>query len=89
LNVRFALPLMSTVWIVPFLMFFDVTTMVAAVPLAAATAAATTAAMTAFFTGTLFWPRSALPTVDFAPSVRGVRANRAGYLPSFRVGTAL
>jgi hypothetical protein len=31
---RFAAELMSTVWIVPFLMFFDVTIMVAAVPLA-------------------------------------------------------
>jgi hypothetical protein len=42
--------LMSTVWIVPFLMFLDVTTMVAAVPLAAATMAETTAAMRAVFT---------------------------------------
>jgi hypothetical protein len=46
---RFAAELMSTVWIVPFLMFFDVTIMVAAVPLAAATTAATTAATSAFF----------------------------------------
>jgi hypothetical protein len=48
-NARFALTLRSTVWIVPFLMFFDVTTIVAAVPLAAATIAATTAAMSAVF----------------------------------------
>jgi hypothetical protein len=48
-SARFALALMSTVWMVPFLMFFDVTTMVAAVPLAAATTAATTAAMSADF----------------------------------------
>jgi hypothetical protein len=34
---------------VPFLMLFDVTTIVAAVPLAAATIAATTAAMSAAF----------------------------------------
>jgi hypothetical protein len=88
LSVRFALPLMSTVWIVPFLMFFDVTTMVAAVPLAAATAAATTAAMTAFFTGTLFWPRSSLRG-GLGSSVRGTPTNRAGYLPSFRVGADL
>jgi hypothetical protein len=47
-SARFALALMSTVWIVPFLMFFDVTTMVAAVLLAAATTAATIAAMSAF-----------------------------------------
>jgi hypothetical protein len=40
---------MSTAWIVPFLMFLEVTTMVAAVPLAAATIAATSAAITAFF----------------------------------------
>ena len=33
-NARFAPGLMSTVWIVPFLICFDVTTMVAAVPLA-------------------------------------------------------
>jgi hypothetical protein len=44
-----ALALMSTVWMVPFLMFFDVTIMVAAVPLVAATTAATTAAITALF----------------------------------------
>jgi hypothetical protein len=48
-SARFAFALISTVWIVPFLMFFDVTIMVAAVPLAAATAAATTAATSAFF----------------------------------------
>jgi hypothetical protein len=41
--------LRSTVWIVPFLMFFDVTTIVAAVPLAAAMTAETTAAMSAVF----------------------------------------
>jgi hypothetical protein len=40
---------MSTVWIVPFLMFLEVTNMVAAVPLAAATTAATIAAISAFF----------------------------------------
>ena len=40
---------MSTVWIVPFLMFFDVTRIVAAVPLAAATIAETTAAINAVF----------------------------------------
>jgi hypothetical protein len=51
LNARFALAEMSTVWIVPFLMFFDVTTTVAAVLLAAATTAATTAAMSALFIG--------------------------------------
>ena len=44
------LALMSTVWMVPFLMLADVTTIVAAVPLAAATTAATAAAMSAFFT---------------------------------------
>jgi hypothetical protein len=41
---------MSTVWMVPSLMFLDVTTMVAAVPLAAATTADTTAAINAVFT---------------------------------------
>jgi hypothetical protein len=46
-----AFALMSTAWIVPFLMFFDVTMMVAAVPLAAATTAATRAAIIAFFIG--------------------------------------
>ena len=49
LSARLALALMSTVWIVPFLMFFDVITMVAAVPLAAATTAATAAATIALF----------------------------------------
>lgn len=53
-SARFAAALMSTVWIVPFLMFLEVTRMVAAVPLAAATTAATTAAMSALFTGTPF-----------------------------------
>jgi hypothetical protein len=40
---------MSTVWIVPFLMFFEVTTMVAAVAVAEATTADTIAAMIAAF----------------------------------------
>src|SRR5512132_2757607 len=53
-SARFAAALVSTVWIVPFLMFLEVTRMVAAVPLAAATTAATTAAMSALFTGTPF-----------------------------------
>jgi hypothetical protein len=48
-SARFAAALMSTVWIVPFLMFFDVMIMVAAEPLAAATTAATTAATSTFF----------------------------------------
>jgi hypothetical protein len=46
-SARFALALMSTVWIVPFLMFFDVTTMVAAVAVVLATMADTTAAISA------------------------------------------
>ena len=54
-SARFALALMSTVWIVPFLMFFDVTTMVAAVPLAAATTADTIAAMSAVFMSQPFY----------------------------------
>ena len=41
---------MSTVWIVPFLMFFDVTTIVAAVAVLPAITAETTAAMSALFT---------------------------------------
>jgi hypothetical protein len=40
---------MSTVWIVPFLMLFDVTTMVAAVAVVLAMTAATIAAMSAVF----------------------------------------
>jgi hypothetical protein len=44
------LALRSTVWIVPFLMFFDVTTMVAAVAVVQAITAETTAAMSALFT---------------------------------------
>jgi hypothetical protein len=60
-SARFALALMSTVWIVPFLMFFDVTTIVAAVALAAATTAATTAAMSAFFTETPFLRHAWVP----------------------------
>jgi hypothetical protein len=48
-NARFAFALMSTVWIVPFLMFFDVTTMVAAVAAVLAITAETTAAMSALF----------------------------------------
>ena len=44
---------------VPFLMLADVTTIVAAVPLAAATTAATAAAMSAFFTFVSFFaPRA-------------------------------
>ena len=49
---------MSTVWMVPFLMLADVTTIVAAVPLAAATTAATAAAMSAFFTFVSFPARA-------------------------------
>jgi hypothetical protein len=48
-NAFFALGLMSASWIVPFLMFFDVTRIVAAVPLAAETIAETTAATNAVF----------------------------------------
>jgi hypothetical protein len=48
-NAAFAFALMSTVWIVPFLMFFDVTTMVAAVAVVLAITADTTAAINALF----------------------------------------
>ena len=44
-----ALAEMSTVWIVPFLMLFDVTTVVPAVAVVPAIAAETTAAMSALF----------------------------------------
>jgi hypothetical protein len=50
------LALRSTVWIVPFLMFFEVTTIVAAVALATATSAATTAAIAALLIANLLSP---------------------------------
>jgi hypothetical protein len=53
-----ALALISTVWIVPFLMFFDVTTMAAAVAAVLAITAETTAAISALFMCSPF-PRTA------------------------------
>jgi hypothetical protein len=86
---------MSTVWIVPFLMFFDVTTIVAAVLLAAATIADTTAAMSALFIFNPFpaaspWrlaatstcPRSGITTRNaHVPKGKG---KRAGAVPTPR-----
>jgi hypothetical protein len=68
---------MSTVWIVPFLMFFDVTMMVAAVLLAAATTAATTAAISAFLTGNPLVPLSPAPPQHDAHLLRGYNSPRA------------
>jgi hypothetical protein len=74
---------MSTVWIVPFLMFFEVTTMVAAVAVVPAMTAETTAATSALFRCSPFL--GLLPTAAdggeyerFVPLIGPVRAECPG-----------